>query len=56
MAIFDLSNSTENSEKPTGQRPVDIRMISAGVFRGMWMYTLSTIPIWILILMIRSCS
>jgi hypothetical protein len=35
---------------------VNIRMISAGVFRGMWMYTLSTIPIWIVILMIYSCK
>jgi len=56
MGLLDSSNSEEKPQEPSAPPPVNIRMISAGVFRGMWMFTLSTIPIWIVIFMIRGCN
>jgi hypothetical protein len=56
MGIFDSSTSEEEPAAPTVPPPVNIRMISAGVFRGIWMFVLSTIPIWIVIFVIRGCN
>ena len=56
MGIFDSSKPEDETTDTSVPQPVNIRMISAGVFRGMWMFTLSTIPIWIVIFMIRGCN